>query len=487
MENERMPESLRLRIEQILKEIDEDEDEESSDCDDQLGSASGRFTYDLSLAASHTYLGEVEETHNRLAFLEGGAVLTLPLFYLEGVVLFPEATLPLRALSHNFKAAVERALGQVDAPCTIGVVRVQRDFQNRRLKFATTGTTAEIKQYRRLEDGSVNVLTRGQQRFRLRRRWTDAEGALCGEVQIIQEDLPLRTPWEAVGKLAPLRNLRTGSILHVRPSTSSQSNPNNYEDGNDSNAMSGGSFERKLSSAERRLPQSALSSCYGSDAIDGSTSNDNEKFGPDLECQSGRRRLHNEMKLMHTENSKRNKDAGPRVGKTAFPDVQPCNRVGQEKYPIGHLRNVPRAFWPSWVYRMYDSYSLAQRAADRWKHVVRAPSMDGFVMKPKLLSFHIASKIPVSESTRQELLEIDGISYRLRREIELLESFDRIRCKICQTLLAKRSDMLVMSAEGPLGVYVNSYGFVYEVLTLRKTKGVDIAGFPKREFSWFPG
>ena len=62
--------------------------------------------------------------------------------------------------------------------------------------------------------------------------------------------------------------------------------------------------------------------------------------------------------------------------------------------------------------------------------------MDGFVKKPDLLSFYIASKIPISEPTRQELLEIDGISYRLRREIELLERLDRIRCKICQVLLS---------------------------------------------------
>lgn len=60
--------------------------------------------------------------------------------------------------------------------------------------------------------------------------------------------------------------------------------------------------------------------------------------------------------------------------------------------------------------------------------------MEGLVKKPDLLSFYIASKIPVSESTRQELLEIDGISYRLRREIELLESVDRIRCRNCQVI-----------------------------------------------------
>lgn len=61
--------------------------------------------------------------------------------------------------------------------------------------------------------------------------------------------------------------------------------------------------------------------------------------------------------------------------------------------------------------------------------------MDGYLKKPDLLSFHIASKIPVSESTRQELLEIDGISYRLRREIELLESFDVVRCRTCKVQL----------------------------------------------------
>lgn len=58
--------------------------------------------------------------------------------------------------------------------------------------------------------------------------------------------------------------------------------------------------------------------------------------------------------------------------------------------------------------------------------------MDGLLKNPNIMSFQIASKIPVSVSTRQELLDIDGISNRLRREIELLESFDCVRCKNCQ-------------------------------------------------------
>ncbi|KAL6985476.1 hypothetical protein U1Q18_018851 [Sarracenia purpurea var. burkii] len=191
MEDERLLERERYQMEQIreleseelqIEEVDDLGD--SSDGDeannDGYGGAStfGDFTFDTGLASLHTYLGEVEETHHRLAFLDDGTVLNLPLFYLEGVVLFPEATLPLRVLQPNLVAAVERALSEVDAPYTIGVVRVCRDPGNGRIRFATVGTTAEIRQYRRLEDGSLNVVTRGQQRFRLKRRWIDVGGGV---------------------------------------------------------------------------------------------------------------------------------------------------------------------------------------------------------------------------------------------------------------------------------------------------------------------
>ncbi|PIN10657.1 hypothetical protein CDL12_16744 [Handroanthus impetiginosus] len=155
MEDGGIPESERLQIEQIMEleaeelEVEEVDDEELSDDDDHHGSAgasaSGECAYDTSVVALHSYLGDVEDTHNRLAFLDGGAVLTLPLFYLEGVVLFPEATLPLRVIFPNLIAGVKRAMRQVDAPYTIGVVRVYRDPNNGRRRFSTTGTTAEVQ------------------------------------------------------------------------------------------------------------------------------------------------------------------------------------------------------------------------------------------------------------------------------------------------------------------------------------------------------
>lgn len=477
MEQIRELDSEELQIEEV------DDLADSSDADDTnnrghgAASASGDFTFDTGLASLHTYLGEVEETHHRMAFLDGGAISNLPLFYLEGV-LFPEATLPLRVVQPNFIAAVERALCQVDTPYTIGVVRIYRDPDNGRMRFATVGTTAEIRQYRRLEDGSLNVVTRGQQRFRLKRRWIDVEGAPYGEVQIIQEDLPLRTPRDAVGQLAPLRNLREPPLK-----TSNANRRGRGDEDDDSDGISEESFECELSLTERRLHQSAVVSCYGYDTVDMATSSDDEKYACESEFQLEKSQLNEE----HPEGGKRSENNSLAMGKKLISGRQSHKGYGWKKDSVSGLREGPRAFWPCWVYRMYDSYCLAQQAADKWKQIVGLPSMDGFVKKPDLLSFYIASKIPVSESMRQELLEIDGISYRLRREIELLESFDRVRCKNCQTVIGKRSDMLVMSSEGPLGAYVNPQGYVHEIITLYEANSLLLRGGPVKEYSWFPG
>lgn len=58
---------------------------------------------------------------------------------------------------------------------------------------------------------------------------------------------------------------------------------------------------------------------------------------------------------------------------------------------------------------------------------------------------------------------------------------------LLQTVIARRSDMLVMSNEGPLGAYVNPNGFVHEIMTFYKANGLALIGRPREEYSWFPG
>lgn len=56
-----------------------------------------------------------------------------------------------------------------------------------------------------------------------------------------------------------------------------------------------------------------------------------------------------------------------------------------------------------------------------------------------------------------------------------------------QTVIAKRSDMLVMSTEGPLSAYVNPHGYVHEIMTLYRANGLALRGRAETEYSWFPG
>lgn len=98
MDDERILESERYQIEQIREleseelQIEEVEDHNNSSSDEaneggyRRVSTSSEFTFNTTLASLHTYLGEVEDTRHRVAFLDSGAILTLPLFFLEGFV-----------------------------------------------------------------------------------------------------------------------------------------------------------------------------------------------------------------------------------------------------------------------------------------------------------------------------------------------------------------------------------------------------------------
>lgn len=60
------------------------------------------------------------------------------------------------------------------------------------------------------------------------------------------------------------------------------------------------------------------------------------------------------------------------------------------------------------------------------------PRLEELVTKPTELSYYIGSNMPIQDHTRQELLEIDTTLARLKREIQLLEGLDTLRCNCCR-------------------------------------------------------
>lgn len=179
----------------------------------------------------------------------------------------------------------------------------------------------------------------------------------CGEVQIIDEDLPLRTPRDAFGKLVPLSNVRGRNNL----SAMSLSTPLRDTD-EQSVANSEESFESALSPSEKRLHYSAVDSI-----MDDWTSSDDDQVVSTSDIQSSGS---NPYSSRSTGCLASGQDGQSPNGKTPVSQgkCQKQNRLMsfRENTDLTRFRMAPRAYWPFWAYRMYDSYCLAQRAAGKF-------------------------------------------------------------------------------------------------------------------------
>jgi Lon protease-like protein len=107
-------------------------------------------------------------------------VVTLPLFPLR-TVLFPGGLLPLRIFEPRYVDMVGRCMREggsfgvilIGAGAEVGAVA----------SLATVGCSARIIDFEKLPDGLLGLLCRGEQRFRLLRHSTQADGLHVGEVE----------------------------------------------------------------------------------------------------------------------------------------------------------------------------------------------------------------------------------------------------------------------------------------------------------------
>ncbi|KAF0906817.1 hypothetical protein E2562_013217 [Oryza meyeriana var. granulata] len=428
-ERRQMEQILELDMEELqVEEVDDAGSSSSSDVDTFLrnthgdggSSTSEALTLNTSLVSLPTCDGEVHDAPGRFAFLDGGVVLCLPIFYLQGVVLFPEAILPIRVVQPRSLAAVDKAVNHVDTPCMIGVIHVYRHTDDGHHAIASVGTTAEIQQIKRLDDGSSNVVTHGQNRFRLRRRWIDADDVQWGEVQIIEEDTPQRTPREAFGQLAANYIFNQCGSLVPSLGTSCFRQHDHVDSDQDWDSLSSTSTSSEHSVTDART---YCSSNEDEDLM-------HEQSWQKHDFMEKNAALGNPVKHSNIRDKDEPCFQSPKCLATRTKGAEQ-HRQFCAAYSSKLALQAPLSFWPRWAYEMYDSYSLARRAADLWRQTIVKPSMDDYVRKPDILSYHIGSKLPVSGSVRQELLEIDGISYRLQKEIQLLKAFNIIRCRNC--------------------------------------------------------
>lgn len=117
--------------------------------------------------------------------------------------------------------------------------------------------------------------------------------------------------------------------------------------GNDLEANSDESFENELSPLDRQIHLSVTGSGLAPDMTDVSANS-------------------SDVKLMHESDQEIRSNLGSSIGNCSTSGKQSHKEELDRCYKnisTYPSHKISKAFWPHWVYRMYDSYWLAQRAA----------------------------------------------------------------------------------------------------------------------------
>lgn len=129
------------------------------------------------------------------------AMAGLPLFPLK-TVLYPGAALPLHVFEERYKLMIEHC---VDGDSTFGVVLIKSGSEvGEPAEPYEVGTRARIIEVARLDDGRLNILTRGEERFRVT-RMIQLRPYLKAEVETFADQVGEYAPGDAlVGRVTGL-------------------------------------------------------------------------------------------------------------------------------------------------------------------------------------------------------------------------------------------------------------------------------------------
>ncbi|KAL3153029.1 hypothetical protein ABBQ38_012053 [Trebouxia sp. C0009 RCD-2024] len=156
--------------------------------------------------------------------------------------------------------------------------------------------------------------------------------------------------------------------------------------------------------------------------------------------------------------------------------------------PVSHIPSEAKqgvAFWPAHIWARYNAFQLAKEAMNHF--IMMAPRVRQLHMEPVAVSYWLASNLPLEDDTRQRLLEAPTVVERLKNELALMQRMASLRCRFCMTQVAFASDVVSMSSEGTGGAFVNSHGYVHDMITLHRATNAVCDGEPETEHSWFPG
>ena len=156
------------------------------------------------------------------------------------------------------------------------------------------------------------------------------------------------------------------------------------------------------------------------------------------------------------------------------------------------VREGNRAYWERWAHRPFDVHFLSKMAKEWYGKLVPEHNFDNLSHvgdDPVRFSYYIASILPLNARRQQQLLEYSSTAKRLLQEIRIMMRMvgNRLTCQTCDNVVALSKDIFRMSSEGVGGVFVNTHGFLHDIVTLLFVKSVSLQGQPETAHCWFPG
>ena len=130
--------------------------------------------------------------------------------------------------------------------------------------------------------------------------------------------------------------------------------------------------------------------------------------------------------------------------------------------------------------------------------LARVPGLNGLSdigsKTPTSYSFWIAANMPVKESEKLHLLELESTLERLKslkiKLVALEQKQAFVCCKLCRTKISATSNLFTVGgADGTTGAYVNEYGVIHQTVTVREVEEQKLVctGSAETKDSWFPG
>eukprot|EP01112_Ceratiomyxa_fruticulosa_P019265 TRINITY_DN6285_c0_g1_i2.p1 TRINITY_DN6285_c0_g1~~TRINITY_DN6285_c0_g1_i2.p1 ORF type:complete len:529 (+),score=110.04 TRINITY_DN6285_c0_g1_i2:143-1729(+) len=481
------------------------------------------FTFDRNLPSLHSYLGSGMRPLHHTPYWNGSETVSIPIMYIPGVMLFPGQTIPLHVTDPQyFPLMMMLLLGR--QPIFGVIAKRKHDPIDEDKLVGKIGTLAEI-----IRGGTRNIDTVVLPGNDLRNM---AQNEFLSESEEDEEGIEERIDEDVTDdeEFDFLHNYTRYEEFSENEENEGTENVNyraNIHHAGSSENTTDNSPSTNINNEDNNNNDDTHSNNNHNNINNNNNSVDIRRYHARAQQQQHQQQAQNQQNQQHPQQAQ--PQQAPRQQAPPPPAPVPnayqsqdgiiLVAIGRERFRIDKIANnsgtmvqanvtlirdsptkVPNCVrswkhsFPPSLWQQYDPYLLMRKVKDlasiKLVSVVFSKGSQRHV-SPSEYSFWLARNLPLDDDIRLKLLACPNAILRLQMEVKILQSLIYTCCGACGSQIAEITDLFNISDEGSTGVYINPHGYIHEIVTVRKVRGLEeepiFAGRPIEANCWFPG